>query len=113
MTRKPFASPARPKRGLCAPHASSGRAAKNAKPMPDSKIDFSDVPESTGEELRRARRVGRPRTGQETVKHSSDSLVLQYIAPRYTFGFTSEHFECSKAVAIIVHHRRHSGGEKL
>jgi hypothetical protein len=31
--------------------------------MPDSKIDFSDIPESTDEELRRARRVGRPVSG--------------------------------------------------
>ncbi|MBS0162405.1 MAG: BrnA antitoxin family protein [Nitrospira sp.] len=31
--------------------------------MPDSKIDFSDIPESTDEELRRARRVGRPASG--------------------------------------------------
>ncbi|OFW10650.1 MAG: hypothetical protein A3G20_03865 [Acidobacteria bacterium RIFCSPLOWO2_12_FULL_59_11] len=30
---------------------------------PDSQIDFSDIPESTDEELKRARRVGRPRTG--------------------------------------------------
>ena len=31
--------------------------------MPDSNIDFSDIPESTDEELRRARRVGRPASG--------------------------------------------------
>jgi predicted DNA binding CopG/RHH family protein len=30
--------------------------------MPDSKIDFSDIPESTDEELRRATRVGRPKS---------------------------------------------------
>jgi hypothetical protein len=32
--------------------------------MADRGIDFSDIPESTGEELRRARRVGRPQTAQ-------------------------------------------------
>jgi predicted DNA binding CopG/RHH family protein len=32
--------------------------------MPDSRIDFSDVPESTDAELRRATRVGRPKTGR-------------------------------------------------
>ena len=31
--------------------------------MPDSKIDFSDIPESSPAELKRARRVGRPSTG--------------------------------------------------
>ena len=32
--------------------------------MPDRQLDFSDIPESTDEELHRARRVGRPRTGR-------------------------------------------------
>ena len=32
--------------------------------MPDRRIDFSDIPESSDEELRRARRVGRPTTGR-------------------------------------------------
>jgi uncharacterized protein (DUF4415 family) len=32
--------------------------------MPDSRIDFSDIPESSDQELARARRVGRPRTGR-------------------------------------------------
>ncbi len=40
------------------------RAGKSGKPIPDSQIDFSDIPESTDEELRRARRVGRPKTGR-------------------------------------------------
>lgn len=39
------------------------QAAESAKPIPDSQIDFSDIPESTEEELRRARRVGRPASG--------------------------------------------------
>src|SRR2546425_13355795 len=52
MARKAFASSARGR-----------RAAKSGKPMPDSQIDFSDIPELTDEQLRRARRVGRPRSG--------------------------------------------------
>ncbi len=39
------------------------RAEKNVKHMPDSQIDFSDIPESSDEELKRARRVGRPSSG--------------------------------------------------
>ncbi len=31
--------------------------------MPDERIDYSDIPPSTDEELKRARRVGRPKTG--------------------------------------------------
>ena len=42
------------------------QAAKNARRIPDSQIDFSDIPDSTSEELRRARRVGRPKTGRPT-----------------------------------------------
>ncbi|NOS81287.1 MAG: hypothetical protein HOP32_06865 [Nitrospira sp.] len=35
------------------------QAGGSAKLMPDSQIDFSDIPESTEEELRRARREQR------------------------------------------------------
>ena len=38
--------------------------AKNARHMPDSRIDFGDIPESSDEDLSRARRVGRPTTGR-------------------------------------------------
>jgi predicted DNA binding CopG/RHH family protein len=41
---------------------------RNGKPTPDSGIDFSDIPESTDKELRKAKRVGRPR--------SSDAKLL-------------------------------------
>ena len=43
--------------------------------MPDRQIDFSDVPESTDEELGRAKRVGRPKTGQ------AKQLIAIRIAP--------------------------------
>lgn len=59
--------------------ASSARVAgaqKSARPMRDSQIDFSDIPETTDEELRRARRVGRPRRGN--AKH----LIAIRIHPR-------------------------------
>ena len=52
MARKRFGSSARGK-----------RAAKSAKHTPDQEIDFSDIPESSDEELKRARRVGRPKSG--------------------------------------------------
>jgi uncharacterized protein (DUF4415 family) len=53
MTKKQSALSARAK-----------RAARSARHIPDRQIDFSDIPESTVEELKRARRVGRPRTGK-------------------------------------------------
>ena len=60
--------------------AQGTRAGKNAKPIPDSQIDFSDIPQSTDEELQRARRVGRPRTGRPTrqlIAIRIDPLLLK------------------------------------
>jgi len=65
MAKKRFASSARAK-----------RAAKSARHIPDSQIDFSDIPESTGEELKYARRVGRPKTGE------AKQLIAIRIHPR-------------------------------
>ena len=44
--------------------------------MPDSRLDLADIPEATDEQLRRARRVGRPRTG------NAKQLIAIRIAPR-------------------------------
>ena len=52
------------------------RVAKSARHMPDSAIDFSDIPESTGSELKRARRVGRPPSGE------AKQLIAIRIHPR-------------------------------
>ena len=38
------------------------RQKKSGKHIPDSKIDFSDIPELAEQELSRARRVGRPKS---------------------------------------------------
>jgi uncharacterized protein (DUF4415 family) len=44
--------------------------------MPDSRIDFSDIPESTDAELKRARRVGRPKSA-----HAKQLIAIR-IDPR-------------------------------
>lgn len=44
--------------------------------MPDSRLDLSDIPEATDEQLHRARRVGRPATG------NAKQLIAIRIAPR-------------------------------
>ncbi len=44
--------------------------------MPDSQLDLADIPEATDEQLRRARRVGRPVTG------NAKQLIAIRIAPR-------------------------------
>lgn len=43
--------------------------------MPDSTIDFSDIPELTDKQLTNARRVGRPRTG------NAKQLIALRVAP--------------------------------
>jgi predicted DNA binding CopG/RHH family protein len=37
------------------------RTVKSEAPIPDKDIDYSDIPESSDEELKRATRVGRPK----------------------------------------------------
>jgi predicted DNA binding CopG/RHH family protein len=54
----------------------AGRVRKNARPTQDERIDFSEIPESTGEELKRARRVGRPKSG------NAKQLIAIRISPR-------------------------------
>jgi hypothetical protein len=44
------------------------RAPKGTKPTPDSRLDFSDIPESTDAELQRARRVGRNKTNRSKLR---------------------------------------------
>jgi uncharacterized protein (DUF4415 family) len=44
--------------------------------MPDSHIDFSDIPESSAQELRQARRVGRPKS-----EHAKQLIAIR-IDPR-------------------------------
>lgn len=56
--------------------AQGTRAAKSAKHIPDSQIDFSDIPESTDSELKRARRVGRPKSAY------AKQLIAIRIEPR-------------------------------
>jgi uncharacterized protein (DUF4415 family) len=51
-----------PPKKRSASSALARRAAKSARPIPDAGIDFSDIPESTDAELKRARRVGRPKS---------------------------------------------------
>lgn len=55
--------------------AQESRVAKNAKPTSRKKIDFSDIPESTDSELKTAKRVGRPISG------NSKQLIAIRISP--------------------------------
>jgi predicted DNA binding CopG/RHH family protein len=86
MAPKQFASAARGR-----------RAGKNEKHTPDSHIDFSDIPESTDAELKRARRVGRPRTGQ------AKQLIAIRIAPRLLAQIRRRAAKLSKPYQTLIH----------
>jgi len=90
MARKRFASSARAR-----------RAGKSVRHIPDSRIDFSDIPESTDEELRRARRVGRsvgrPKTG------NAKQLIAIRIAPRLLAQLRRLAAKQSKPYQTLIH----------
>ncbi len=69
--------------------------------MPDSRIDFSDIPESTDQELRRARRldrpVGRPKSG------SAKRLIAIRIAPRLLAQLRRLAAKQSKPYQTLIH----------
>jgi len=73
------------------------RAGKSVKPIPDSQIDFSDVPESTDAELRRARRVGRPPTGK------AKQLIALRIDPKLLAALRKLASRQSKPYQTLIH----------
>ena len=80
--------------------AASGRGrrrGKNGRPMPDSRIDLSDIPEATDEELRRARRVGRPASG------NAKQLIAIRIAPRLLDQLRRMAAKQSKPYQTLIH----------
>ncbi len=56
--------------------ARGARAAKSAKRIAKRKIDFSDIPEASDEQLRAMRRVGRPPLG-----HRARQLIAIRLDP--------------------------------
>jgi len=73
------------------------RRRSNEKPKPDSRIDFSDMPEATEAELKRARRVGRPTTG------SPKQLIAIRIAPRLLADLRRMAAKQSKPYQTLIH----------
>lgn len=72
-------------------------AAGSEKPTPDSRIDFSDIPESTEAELKRARRVGRPRSGK------AKQLIAIRISPRLLARLRRLAARQSKPYQTLIH----------
>ena len=77
--------------------ARAGRAARNGKRIAHKKIDFSDIPESTDAELRRARRLGRPVTG------NAKQLIAIRIAPRLLARLRRLAARQSKPYQTLIH----------
>ena len=77
------------------------RARGSAKPIPDSRLDFSDIPESTPRELARARRtrrtVGRPKTG-----HAKQLIAIR-ISPKLLSRLRELAAKKSKPYQTLIH----------
>ncbi len=69
--------------------------------MPDSRIDFSDIPESTDQELRRARRLDRP-VGRPKSS-SAKRLIAIRIAPRLLAQLRRLAAKQSKPYQTLIH----------
>ena len=80
--------------------ASSVRAKRHAKSVryiPDSQLNLSDIPEATDEQLRRARRVGRPVTG------FAKQLIAIRISPRLLNQLRRMAAKQSKPYQTLIH----------
>jgi predicted DNA binding CopG/RHH family protein len=81
-------------------YVSSARAkprAKSARHMPDRTLNLTDIPEATDEQLRRARRVGRPVTG------NAKQLIAIRIAPRLLSQLRRLAAKQSKPYQTLIH----------
>ena len=73
------------------------RVGGSVKPIPDSQIDFSDIPESTEEELKRARRVGRPASGV------AKQLIAIRLSPRLLAQLRKMAAKQGKPYQTLIH----------
>jgi predicted DNA binding CopG/RHH family protein len=74
--------------------------------MPDSKLDLNDIPEAPDEQLRRARRVGRPATG------NAKQLIAIRIAPRLLAQLRRLAGKQSKPYQTLIHELLERAAEK-
>jgi len=75
--------------------------------MPDRQIDLSDIPEATDEELRRARRVGRPASG------NAKQLIAIRIAPRLLDQLRRMAARQSKPYQTLIHELLEKAARKV
>ena len=96
MAKKSFVSSAR-----------ATRRVKSAGPIPDSRIDLSDIPEATHAEPHRARRVGRPATG------NAKQLIAIRIAPKLLGQLRRMAAKQSKPYQTLIHDLLEKAARKL
>ncbi|HAR43444.1 MAG TPA: hypothetical protein DCS07_12570 [Bdellovibrionales bacterium] len=77
--------------------ARGARIAKNAKHISDRDIDYSDIPPSTDEELKSARRVGRPKTG------NAKQLIAIRIDPKLLANLRKLASKQDKPYQTLIH----------
>ncbi len=93
MGQKQFASSARVR-----------RAGKSARHMPDDKIDFSDIPESSDAELKRAQRVGRsPKSPGRPKTGRAKRLIAIRIAPELLAELRKLAAKVNKPYQTLIH----------
>jgi uncharacterized protein (DUF4415 family) len=83
------------KRSASSPRSTQAR--KNAKLTRNDRIDFSDLPESTDEELIHARRVGRPKTG------NAKQLIAIRISPQLLAQLRRLALKRDKPYQTLIH----------
>lgn len=65
--------------------------------MPDSQIDFSDMPELSNEQLKRMKRVGRPTTGL------AKQLIAIRLSPRLLAALRTMAAKQGKGYQTLIH----------
>ena len=73
------------------------RVGKSVRHMPDSQIDFSDIPELTDEQLKRMRRVGRPSSGM------AKQLIAIRLSPRLLATLRKMAAKQGKPYQTLIH----------
>jgi len=85
------------KKKSSASSAPGKRAGKSVRHIPDSQIDFSDMPELSDQQLKRMRRVGRPATG------IAKQLIAIRLSPRLLAALRSMAAKQGKGYQTLIH----------
>jgi len=73
------------------------RAVRSGRHIPDSAIDFSDIPELSDEQLKRMRRIGRPATGM------AKQLIAIRLSPRLLAALRQMAAKRGKPYQTLIH----------